>query len=173
MRPTDAGYLALYDVASPANVLGIFDRTMDDAKRDASAHADSLVLPWFNRSWHDRARRGELAVWVVLTYVTFQIRIVVLDPTEEVRFPPFMTHYLFGVMSNEMRISCPTGKLSLDQLSDLGEPHTEALAKVPAGTYRVGLINLECGLTSEDEQTDWASLAADTGFTLVIQSCKS
>ncbi len=135
---TEGCYIGIFDASSPMNIQNLYAAFMDVAKAQAKSNGEGWAsLYYFNQQWIDAASRSEILVWIVLFDGIYKIamdvhplspRLVLTDEQKE----PFLGDRLH-------LLSCPSGRIIVASLSDLGRQDLEPAAVVEPGTYRVGL----------------------------------
>ena len=150
---TEGCYVGIFDALSPVNGAGRFDRFMRRADRQAvEARQRWSALYRFNDQWIDAAARGEILAWIVLFDGVFKTVATILVPPP--RIAPTMAQAREFLGGDYHPLVCPSGRIVVASLSDLGHRSLEPLVVVEPGTYHVAL-------TRHDDQEDEHSFLTD------------
>jgi hypothetical protein len=132
-------YLGIFDQASAVHrqesLSSIFEGGRVAAER---AGNPSLSLFYIAERFVQRARRGEILVWIVLFDGCFKAQIKVLSKDEE--FVPEKMHNSKFLADEIHDLDCPTGRVVVTSLHNLGDVNLSPTIEIDPGLYRVGLI---------------------------------
>jgi hypothetical protein len=133
---TEDCYVGLFDVLSPINVAGIFGRFITEAQHEAVAAGPAwAALYYFNDRWRDAATRGEIVWWALVFDGVFRATATVLErppePTSGLAHPPALMD------PTDHLLTCPSGRIVVASLHELGNPTLEPLLVIAPGTYHV------------------------------------
>jgi len=150
---TEGCYVGIFDALSPINVAGSFQRFMSEADRQAAtAQQGWSTLYRFNDQWIAATARGEILTWIVLFDGVFKTTAKILVPPP--RIDPTTEQVQAFLGQDYHPLVCPSGRIMVASLNDLGNHSLEPLVVVEPGTYRVAL-------TRDDDQEDKHSFLTD------------
>lgn len=135
---TEGCYIGIFDALSAANAIGLFATSMHVAKRRTAAMGQrGTDILEFNQLWIDAAARGEILVWVVLFDGVYKViaRVLPFRPS----ITPTMEQTTAFLGQEYHALFCPSGRIMVASLSDLGSQSLEPLVVVEPGTYHVAL----------------------------------
>jgi len=135
---TDGCYVGIFDALSPVNAAGRLSSVMQAAVQEAAAAGQ----PWasilhVNDHWSAAMQRGDILAWVVLFDGVFKATATVLVPTAPHAPTPEQSSRLLGGTYHPL--SCPSGRIIVASLSDLGSQTCEPIIVAQPGTYHVAL----------------------------------
>jgi hypothetical protein len=147
---TQSCYVALYDQSSPVNRLSFMASELDAGKQAArrAGQEDFYGLFHFNEYLTNCAAEGQMLAWTLLFdgIFSFEVRV---DPL--VRGASAATRRTSEPLPPTTALRCPSGRLIVSCLSQLGEP-TPAAIEVEPGEYQATLIR------NEEAESDHALL---------------
>ena len=136
---TDAAlYLGIFDYASPVNKLGEWEVLFHDAERKAG-NEQWKTLYYFNDYWAKLAKQGHILSWITLFDGVFKAELRLLADNPQIEFKETETEHFLGD-GKATRLFCPTGKIVVASLGDLGTEIITPLATLESGWYKVGFF---------------------------------
>ena len=128
-------YLGIFDYTSSANRPGKWDALFQDARRKAGRQKWQALFH-LNGSWIDFAREGHLLSWITLFHGVFKVEIKLLSENPQIEFEESETKRFLGE-GKRNRLYCPSGKIIVASLEDLGKNSIVPLATIQPGWYKV------------------------------------
>lgn len=131
----NALYLGIFDIDSPVNRANQWENLFDKAKQGAGRESWQTLF-YFNGNWIDFAEKGELLSWITLFHGVFKAELRLLPENPQTVFKENETKKFLGE-GKYNRLYCPSGKIAVASLADLGNDSISAMAEVDAGWYKV------------------------------------
>ena len=138
---TQSCYVALYDQSSSVNRLGFMASELDAAKQAArsAGQEDMYGLFHFNEHLTNCAAEGQMLAWTLLFDGVFSFEVRVDAP---VRATSAAKPQPLESLPPTTALRCPTGRLIVSCLSQLGNPTSVAI-EVEPGEYQATLTRNE------------------------------
>jgi hypothetical protein len=130
----EALYLGVFDVDSPANTAKQWENLSEKARRDAGRKSWQALFH-FNGGWVRLAEKGELLSWITLFDGVFKVELRLLSENPQIAFKESETNFFLGE-GKFNRLYCPSGKIAVASLGDLGTDLIIPMAIVEAGCYK-------------------------------------
>jgi hypothetical protein len=132
---TQGCYVGIFDLASRAHKEESFDKLIGRAKADATNDNKAwTTLFYLNDGLLLRMRRGEILAWTLFWDGCFKARIRTHSSDESAPIKCKGSAFLNG---EHYDLICPTGRIAVASLHELGTPDLHPILEVAPGTYRV------------------------------------
>jgi hypothetical protein len=136
---TEGCYLGIFDLSAAIHREESFSSIFEKGKVDAEqAQKSWAALFYINERLLQKTRHGEILVWIVLFDGCFKARIKVLKNGEE--FVPERLPAAPFLNSESHPLNCPTGRIVVASLHELGSSDLLPTIEIEPGIYEVGLF---------------------------------
>ena len=149
----DGCYLAVLDLESPANREGHYQEGRKlsydfDGPGSGKWDSGSADLDFkkandrMEQYWAQQQEKGDILSWVSLSGV-YKVSLELITDPDFSAFPSGQRTAFSGGRDIEWELHCPSGRLAVVSLKELGGPGISAAWTVEPGTYRAGLEEIE------------------------------
>ncbi len=132
---TQGCYVGIFDLASRAPREDSLAKLLERAKIDANNAKQSwATLLYLNGGILSRMRHGEILAWTLFFDGCFKVRIRIQHSDES---DPVNCKASAFLNREHYDLICPTGRIAVASLHELGTPDLRPTVEVAPGTYRV------------------------------------
>lgn len=131
----DALYLGIFDITSVVNSVNQWEKVWDKAKRDVGKESWQTLF-YANDSWIDFAKKGEVLSWITLFHGVFKVELRLISEYSQLVFKANETKHFLGE-GEFNRLYCPSGKITVASLGDLGTDLISPITEIDSGWYKM------------------------------------